>query len=219
MDGRRTALVLLAHPDDESLGCGGTIAKLVKLDWDVHLVIVSDGVVTVRSGGQQDNRDDCARACKTLGLAPPTLLGFADQMLDRVPMAQLSNAVYDVGLRPDLIITHSADDLNADHRVTAEAARIVGRPADRPISLLACEIPADGFWNGHAFPANFFVDITDTLDQKLEALACYEQELPRGPDIRSLEAVERLARLHGMQVGVPAAEAFHLLRGVPGTLP
>lgn len=218
MSGDRRALVLVAHADDETLGAGGTLAKLAAAGWIVDVVILSDGIVTVR-GHNQDNRADCTRACGLLGLQPPQFLGFPDQYFDREPIADLANAVSALQLAPNLIISHVDSDLNRDHRIVAEVARIVGRPKDRPIALLGCEIPGTTAWNGQIFAANYFVDIDATIDRKIAAFKAYGNEI-RGPSHPwSEEGLRILARYHGLQSGVEYAEAFHVIRGFEGLLP
>ncbi len=212
-------MVLVAHTDDETLGCGATAALLAGRGWDVDVVILTDGVITARGGDPIDNREQCDQACELLGIKPPTLLGFPDQQLDRESLTDLSTAVADLGRSPDLIITHSDHDLNVDHRLTAEVARIVARPLRKPVALLACEIPANTAWNGVAFPANYYVDVTDTIDTKIEAFACYRDEVQPSPGPLSLDGLRRLAELHGAHIGVGAAEAFTLIRGIDGRLP
>ncbi len=216
---KRSALVLVAHADDESLGCGGTIPKLVRDGWAVDVVILSDGVVSARGDTIQDNRADADAACRVLGVGPPTILGFRDQFFDDVPMAELANSVFELGLQPDLILTHADTDLNSDHRLVAEVAKIIGRPRRKPVSILACEVPGTTMWNGQVFPGNYYVDISDTLDLKLEAFSKYGNEIQEPPGTWSLSGIELLARYHGMQVGVAAAESFVVVRAMGGLLP
>src|SRR5580658_4290678 len=201
------ALILVAHADDETLGAGGTIQKLVKRQWNVNVVILSNGLLDARGKGE-DNGPSAIAACKRLGVAEPKLMGFTDQEFDEVPMAELANSVFSLGHQPDLIITHSETDLNLDHKITCQVAKIVGRPKKKPISILACEIPNTSFWDGHAFPANFYVDITDEIDLKIEAFAKYENELQPFPHPWSERGLKLLAEYHGMQSGFRYAEAF-----------
>ncbi len=218
MSTERQALVLVAHADDETLGCGGTIRKLRSSGWKVEVVILSDGVVSAREG-RQDNRAHAAAACALLGIEPPRFLGFADQRFDEVAMADLANAVAALGLEPDLIFTHVETDLNGDHRLTCEVAKIIGRPLARPVSILGCEIPSTTFWNGVPFPANYFVDISSTIDAKIEAFACYTHEIRSGSHPWSREGLRLLAEYHGLQCGFRHAEAFSVIRGYEGLMP
>lgn len=215
---KRKALILVAHADDETLGAGGTIVKLLRGGWGVQVVILSDGIVRAR-GKVQDNRTDAKAACKSLGAGEPRFLGFADQKFDRVAMADLAGAIGALGLKPDLIITHAETDLNLDHRLVCEAAKIIARPKNRPVSLLACEIPSTTYWKGRPFAANYFVDIRETLERKISAFSCYRNELRPYPHPWSRRGLKLLAEYHGMQSGLGMAEAFSVIRAYDGLLP
>jgi LmbE family N-acetylglucosaminyl deacetylase len=215
----RKAMILVAHADDETLGAGGLIQKLLATAWDVDVVIMSDGMLTVRDV-VEDNRTDALTACKRLGLRKdPTFLGFADQKFDTYPMADLANAVLELRLEPDLIVTHVDTDLNLDHRLVCDVAKIVGRPKRKPIAILGSEIPNTSFWNGDVFPANYYVDISLEIDVKVEAFAAYGNELQQYPHPWSREGLKLLSQYHGMQCGCPYAEAFSIIRGHNGLLP
>lgn len=218
MSSERMALVLVAHADDETLGCGGTICRLAREGWKVEIVVLSDGIVRARAG-EQDNRLHATAACKALGVAAPRFLGFADQRFDSVPIADLANAVGMLQLEPDLILTHVVTDLNRDHRLVCEVAKIIGRPRRKPVSLLGCEVPSTSFWNGAPFQANYYVDISDSIEAKLEAFACYENEIQPYPHPWSHEGLRLLAQYHGMQSGLRFAEAFSVIRGYEGRMP
>lgn len=217
-DETRRALVLAAHADDETLGCGGTIQKLVRRGWSVDVVILADGVVRARSG-EQDNRQGALNACALLGVGSPRFLGFPDQRFDAVPVADLANAVGQLQLEPDLILTHAATDLNRDHSLCCEVAKIVGRPRRKPISILGFEVPCSSFWDGTPFPANYFVDISSEIDTKISAFECYVNEIQYYPHPWSREGLKLLAQYHGMQAGLGFAEAFTVIRGYEGRLP
>jgi LmbE family N-acetylglucosaminyl deacetylase len=212
------ALVLAPHADDETLGAGGTIPKLVDRGWKIDVVIVSDGIVRAR-GTAQDNRDNAHTACGMLGVGEPRFLGFPDQRFDQVPMADLVEAVGQLGLEPDLIITSAMSDLNRDHRLVAEAARVVGRPRRKPVAILECEVPSTTFWNGRPFRANYYVEITEQLERKISAFEQYTNEIQPFPHPWSREGLTLLARYHGMQAGYRYAEAFRIVRGYEGLLP
>jgi len=212
------ALILVSHADDETLAAGGTIQKLLKRGWEVNVLILSGGMLGTRST-VQDNRPGAMAACKLLGAGEPKLLGFPDQKFDTIATADLANAVFGLGYQPDLIITHTETDLNLDHKITSQVAKIVGRPKKKPVSILGCEVPNTSFWNGQAFPANFYVDITGEIDTKIKAFALYENELQPYPHPWSEKGLRLLAEYHGMQSGFPYAEAFSIIRGYEGRLP
>lgn len=214
----RKAMILVAHADDETLGAGGLIQKLLATEWDVDVVIMSDGMLTVRNV-IEDNRADAVTACRRLGLTrAPVFLGFADQKFDTYPMADLANSVLELGIEPDLIVTHIDTDLNLDHRLVCDAAKIVGRPKKKPVSILGIEIPNTSFWNGHVFPANYYVDISLEIEIKIEAFAAYQNELQQFPHPWSREGLNLLSKYHGMQCGCAHAEAFTIIRGHSGLL-
>lgn len=203
--------VLLAHADDESLGAGGTIQKLIARGHDLRLVIVSDGIVAMRGAGN-DNRAALDAACKILDIPELHCLGFRDQQFDQYPVAEIANAAAKVLGEPDLIITHTDTDLNRDHRIVNEVAKIIGRPRSRPISILGCEIPCVSTWNGKAFRPQLYVNISEQLETKLSAFAAYTNEVREFPDAYSPEGLRAMAQFRGVEAGCHAAEAFEVIR-------
>jgi LmbE family N-acetylglucosaminyl deacetylase len=213
-----TAVAIVAHADDETLGCGATLALLADAGWEVRPVVVTDGRVTTRSGADVDNTAAARAAADVLGIGEPTFLPFADQYLDTVPMADLVNAIAAVVPGADAVFTHSRRDLNSDHRLVAEAVAVLVRSAPSFGSVLACESPGEATWNGDAFRATFFVDVTVGLERKLAAMQEYRSELRPPPHPRSIEALGALAVVRGSEAGFAVAEGFELLRGYPGVL-
>ena len=219
MKASQQAMVLVAHADDETLGAGGLIQKLLKTGWEVAVVILSDGRLTVR-GVIEDNRPDALLACAKLGLpSEPIFLDHPDQKFDTIPMADLAGDVVALGMEPDLIVSHVDTDLNRDHRLVCEVSKIVGRPKKKPVTILGCEIPSTSFWNGAPFPATFYVDITDEIECKIDTFACYHNEIQSYPHPWSREGLRLLAQYHGMQSGSSYAEAYHVIRGQAGLMP
>lgn len=221
-----TVLVVVAHGDDEALGCGGTIAAHAARGDAVHLLVVADGVTsraadTDRAGREADTR----AAAERLGIAArPEFLGFPDNRLDSVALLDVVQAVEAVveRVRPVVVYTHHGGDLNIDHAVVHRAVMTACRPLPgAPVrAIYGFEVPSSTEWSdpdlARPFVPQRFVGIGDHLQTKLEALACYGSEMRPFPHARSTEAVEALARLRGSQVGMPAAEAFTVLREVDG---
>jgi LmbE family N-acetylglucosaminyl deacetylase len=205
-------MALFAHPDDETLACGGTLAALADAGWAVHVVFVGDGRITARAD-DQDNTAAAVAACEVLGTEPPTFLGFPDQRLDTVAVADLVNAARDAAPAFDLLLTSSAQELNRDHQIVSHVARVVGRPIDRPIALWEAEVPGSAAWNGAALAHTWYVDVRATFERKLAALACYAAEARPWPHPRSPEAVEAAARATGSASGLGLAEGFVVVRG------
>lgn len=219
-------LIVAAHPDDEILGCGGTMARHASEGDRVHVLILADGE-TARdpkaSGSSIQSRQDAARAAASeVGALAPVFAGLPDNRMDGVDLLDVvkivEKNVADIG--PETIFTHSPGDLNIDHQITCRAVMTAARPLPgspvRRINLF--EIPSSTEWalphSSTAFLPNAFVDITDFLDRKVAALAHYAGEMRDWPHARSIESVEALARLRGGSIGRPAAEAFMVARDI-----
>jgi len=208
---KKSALILVAHADDETLGAGGAILKLLEKSWSVNVVALTDGILTVR-GKKQDNSKSFKKACNFLGVKEFCLLNFKDQKFYTVPISDLANSVLNLNLEPNLIITHHQDDLNKDHSITCEVAKIIGRPKMKPVTILGCEIPNTSFWSGKAFPANYYVDISKYINLKIKAFSKYRNEIQKYPHPWSKKGLKLLAQYHGMQSGFEYAEAFNIIR-------
>jgi len=222
--------VIAAHPDDEALGCGGTIARYAAEGFAVHLAFLADGVGARDAPGTElaqkprealDRRRTAARkAAEIMGAVSVSFDDLPDNQLDSVPLlviAQRVEALISKHL-PSIVLTHHAGDLNVDHRRVHQAVMTACRPQQgQPVrTLLAFAVPSSTEWqppgSGSAFEPNWFVDISDTLAAKRAALEAYHEEMRPWPHPRSLEAVEHLARWRGAAVGCEAAEAFVLVR-------
>lgn len=204
-------MVLAAHADDETLGAGGYIPILKKLGCEVNVVIASNGILTVR-GITENNRDDAYKACEILKVDKVDFLGYEDQRFDTYPIAEIANSVGNLRQQPDIIISHVPTDLNKDHRIIAEVAKIIGRPKKKPITILGSEIPNTSAWNAVPFPANFYVNIESTIELKIEAFSKYSNELQEFPHPWSRKGLDVLAQMRGMEAGCSHAEAFHIIR-------
>lgn len=227
---RKSVLVVAAHPDDEVLGCGGTIARLADEGHDVHVLIVGEGVT---SRGQARGREmkteelseleRCARAANAiLGGASLKLCDFPDNRMDSVNMLDVVKLVEGEISRhlPQILLTHHRGDVNIDHGVIHEAVVAASRPQPGQTvrQLLFFEVASSTEWrppaSGTSFSPNCFCDIERFLSRKLDALKEYSAEIRAFPHPRSLEGAEYLARWRGATVGCRAAEAFEVGRFV-----
>jgi LmbE family N-acetylglucosaminyl deacetylase len=218
-------LTVAAHPDDETLGAGGTMARLAAQSHEVHVCILTDGVTARhRHVGRQQ---ECAiRACDVLGVHDVVFIGLPDQRLDSLPLLDVITPIEKcVGeIRPDLVFTHFKEDANQDHRIAFQATLVATRPTPGSCvaTVLCYETLSSTEWAppfpGSVFSPNFFVDISATLPVKLDAMRAYEQtfagEMRPFPHPRSYQALEACGRRHGATAGVDAAEAFMLVRHV-----
>jgi len=216
----KKALVVAAHPDDEILGCGGTIHRLSSSGAEVVIAILADGEGS-RESENPDSRiaareKQAAKAAAILGANKPQLLNLADQRLDTCPLLEIIQSVEDIvgRVKPDIVLTHHGHDLNADHRICHQAVVTACRPLPGSAfrGIYAFEILSStdfAFGKGsEGFQPSCFVDITQSFSAKIEALKCYEREMRPAPHPRSYDLVDCLARLRGSTVGIDHAEAF-----------
>jgi len=221
---REIVLVVAAHPDDEVLGCGGTMARHASCGDEVHIVIVAEGA-TSRQGhpanGTTELRNATESAAHCLGVSSVTALGLPDNRLDSMDLldlVQLIEPIYEQ-LCPTVMYTHHYGDLNVDHVQVSRAVSAVARPLPESNlrSLLLFEVPSSTGWaapTDRPFLPNWYVDVTQWVEHKRKALLVYETEMREYPHARSHAAVESLTRFRGSSVGVHAAEAFELHRHV-----
>jgi N-acetylglucosamine malate deacetylase 1 len=225
-DDKRRVAVIVAHPDDEVLGCGGTIRRHAIAGDEVSVVILADGETsrTPDAGAATIAKRETAAgaAAEVLGVRRLTLHRLSDNRLDTAPLLDVIQLIErDIGeIVPDIVYTHHAGDLNVDHRRVHEAVLTACRPQrGHPVkTLLFFEIPSSTEWQAPGarapFLPNWFVDIDDTLESKMAALRAYHGEMRPWPHPRSYEGVTHLARWRGATVGCGAAEAFVLGREI-----
>lgn len=225
-----TILVVAAHPDDEVLGCGATLALHAQRGDEVHVLILAEGATSrspQRNTAQyQDKLSALAlaaqKAADILGVTSLKLHQFPDNRMDSCDLLDIIKVIENAiqQHQPDIIYTHHAGDVNIDHRRTHEAVITAARPlpSSQIRTLLFFEVASSTEWqtsySAPAFVPNWFVDVSSTVDLKLEALAAYATEMRAWPHPRSLPALEYLARWRGTTVGVEAAEAYILGRNL-----
>ena len=220
----RDILVIAAHPDDEVLGCGGTIAQLAQEGHDVYIAILGEGITSrYKQRGQVDKTliealyARSRRVAELLGAKPPFMYDLPDNRFDTVPLLDVIKIVEELveRLRPQVIYTHHGGDLNIDHKITYDAVLTATRPMmGCPVKeIYAFEVPSSTEW---AFETTFspdtYVDIIDTLTRKTHAMQLYESEARPFPHPRSPQALQALATWRGSTIGVEAAEAFQTIR-------
>ena len=222
----KKVLVIAAHPDDEVLGVGGTIAKLTAQGVECHLLIVTDG----SSSQYRDSNhlQEIIESKRTETKACADLLGFKsihygelpDMKLDRTPHIVINQVIEKAidEIQPDKVFTHFWGDVNMDHQNVFKSTLVAVRPVmGQVVKELYCyRVPSSTEWTPNKedtmFMPNYYVDIEKFAEQKYKAFACYSTELREYPHPRSIQYLRETDRTAGLKVGLLAAEEFVLLR-------
>jgi len=226
----KRVLVIAAHPDDEVLGCGATIAAHVQNGDEVHVMIMAEGVtsrdatrdIEQRTSELSDLTESAHKVKELLGISSLSLHGYPDNRMDSIDLLDVVKTIESsINLvSPHIIYTHHAGDVNIDHQRVHQAVVTACRPIpSHPVhSILFFETPSSTEWQipGTAlmFTPNWYVDVSETLEIKMDALRIYNSEMRQWPHSRSLKAIEHLARWRGASVGLQAAEAFIVGRNI-----
>ena len=214
-------LVIAPHPDDETLGAGGTIARCAAAGLPVTILTVAAHMPPLYSEAvHQQTVAEARKAHGVLGVTDSQFLDIPAVSVRDRPVAELNGAIASVleKARP-LVVLCPYPDRHVDHRAIFDAVMVAARPvgAGAGIKLLAAfETLSETHWNApHIepnFTPNWVVDISDTIDRKLEALACYASQITAFPGPRSIEAARALALFRGTQSGFAYGEGFHVIR-------
>lgn len=222
----KKVLVIAAHPDDEVLGCGGTVARLSAEGVECHLLIVTDGSSSQYRDSDRLHEIIEAKKLETKGCAD--LLGFKsilygglpDMKLDSTPHIDINQAIEKVidEVRPDTVFTHFWGDVNRDHQEVYKSTLVAVRPVlGQVVKELYCyRVPSSTEWTPNKadtmFMPNCFVDIEKFAEVKYSAFSCYSTELREYPHPRSVQYLRETDKAAGLRVGLLAAEEFILLR-------
>ena len=234
----KNVLIVAAHPDDEVLGCGGTIARHVAKGDKVSVLWMTDGVGSRFYGSerignndawlkaQDDRLNAAAAAMRVLGAedfgrrfdrSSGTTYALEDQRIDLAGVTACAKAIEDAGVDPQVVYTHWKGDLNLDHAITARAVLTAFRPIpDSSVeAIYGFEVPSSTEWGIEPFVPDFFVPMDhETFERKLRAIQAYDAEMRPVPHARSYGAVTALATMRGNTVSFEQAEAFHTYRKV-----
>jgi LmbE family N-acetylglucosaminyl deacetylase len=218
---QNNTLIVAPHPDDEILGCGGTIKKLTSAGGNVIVLIISRGKKGLYSDERILNvRNEARNAHKILGVTETRFLEFPAPDLHLESLAEISGAITEVitGFDISALYLPHHGDIHSDHRVVFNAGLVAARPVNgNPVKrIYSYETLSETEWAGpssdNAFIPTHFVNISDIFYSKLEAMRCFKSQLREFPNPRSLKAVEALANLRGSTVGFHFAEAFVTIR-------
>ena len=221
-------LVIASHPDDEILGCGGTIAKMSQAGHEVHIAILGEGITSRHD--QRDAHDSaiedlhsCSqRAGELVGATSVRNLSLPDNQFDSLPTLEVVKVIESLitEFQPKTVFTQHGGDLNIDHVVTFRATLTATRPMQGcPVkTVYAYEVASSTEWAFAQFEPRFtpqvYIDVADTLEAKIAAMESYASEARAFPHPRSPEALRAIATRWGSQVGLAAAEVFSVVRQI-----
>lgn len=218
----KTIAVIMAHPDDEVLGCGATISRLTREGMSAHILILATGLT---SRGHADNsaldelKQEATQAITRLGAETIDFADFPDNAMDTKPLLEVIKHVekFIETVNPDIIFTHHNGDINIDHDITQRAVLTAARslPDTKSVEIFACDVLSStefGRSDRRPRPDSYFRLEEEDISAAQEALQCYDGEIRSWPHPRSTQAIEHKLRLRGAECGCAAAEAFEILK-------
>lgn len=230
-------LVIVAHPDDEVLGMGGTILRHTQNGDSVKIIYLATGITSRRSLNYQNNsqyektnnpktvqsqiddlRNDAKRSCRILKVKESKFYDFPDNEMDSISLLKIVKIIEREiqSTKPDKIYTHHHHDLNIDHRIVFNAVLTACRPLNSfPKEVITFEVPSSSEWNYPAnFNPNYYVNIKSQLASKIKAMEAYKNEIRHFPHPRSVKNLKNVAERWGSVSGNYAAEAFEIIRKI-----
>ena len=212
-------LIIAAHPDDEVLGCFGTVARLIKKGCEAYTLILGEGKTSRGEGEKEISQlhQEIKKANDKIGIKKVFIESFPDNRFDSVDLLDIIKIITKVKneINPDIVFTHYENDLNIDHQITYKAVLTATRPMENECvkEIYSFEILSSTEWNYPlSFSPDVFFDISSTINLKVQAMKEYDSELRDFPHPRSLEGIELNARYQGMRVGKNVVEAFRSVR-------
>ena len=224
MKKNKNVLIVVAHRDDETFGCGGTIVKLVKQNYKVFAISMTDGVSSrkhIKKRDITDRYEHSLRASKILGFKWLDKISgnFKDNKMDDANVLDIIKVIEKAKtkIKPEVVITHFPDDLNVDHQIVSNATMTAFRPKakEKCKKIIAFEVPSStdyANFKKNNFKPNYYVNIDKFWKKKILALKAYKNEILKYPNSRSIKGIKNLAHYRGNQNGLIMAEAFQVLR-------
>jgi len=221
---KKKVLIVAAHPDDEVIGCGGTIVRHVMAGDEVHVVFMTNGEssrIDLNCESNIVNRHQAAiDVSRLLNICTTQFFDLPDNKMDTIPLLDVVRLLEStiMKIEPSVVYTHYANDLNIDHCITHRAVMTACRPQPGCCvrEIYSFEILSSTGWGGaspnSSFEPNYFVDISNVWRKKVDVLNIYNFEMRSFPHARSVEGIQALATLRGVSVGVSFAESFKVER-------
>ncbi len=218
-------LIVAAHPDDEVLGCGATVAKLIKEGYQATTLILGEGVTSRSDSSKQDTfkeeikelKEQAIKANEILGIKEIIFNDLPDNSFDSVSLLKIVKKIEQVKnkIDPTIIFTHYKADLNIDHQLTYNAVLVATRPLINETckEIYSFYVSSSTEWNyPFSFSPDVFFDIKETINLKLKALKAYKSEIREFPHPRSLKGIKINSNYWGISVGLEYVEPFKTVR-------
>ena len=216
-------LVIAPHPDDEVLGCGGTIAKHAACGDEVYVCVVTKGCEPLfKEEFVSQVRKECLEADKFLGAKETVMWEFPAAMVESTPRHELNAKIIHLvqSVKPEIVYIPHRGDMQLDHKLIADACMVALRPKYGHIvkRIYSYETLSETGWDApnvrNDFIPTMYNDITDYIDMKVCSMGKFRSQLSDFPNARSLQAIKALAEYRGATVNVKAAEAFSVIREI-----
>jgi N-acetylglucosamine malate deacetylase 1 len=214
-------LVIAPHPDDEILGCGGTIKRFSSKDDKIYILIATRGKPEMYSEERIMNvRKEALKAHGILGVTETRFFNFPAPDLDLISLAEISEAISSIitEFEIDTLFLPHRGDIHHDHKAVFDAGLVASRPVNNCTvkRVYSYETLSETEWAApfcnETFIPTHFINISDCFSYKIEAMKCYKSQLKEFPNSRSVKSIEALANFRGSTIGFSYAEAFMTIR-------
>ena len=212
-------LAVVAHPDDEVIGCGGSLLKHQYNGDEINIMYMTDGESSRTSNSKVFHRHKNAiDVCNFLNVKKKRFLNLPDNALDTFPLLSIIKIIKKEidNIKPNIIYTHFSGDLNIDHSIISNAVMVACRPepSNKVEKIYAFEVLSSTEWNFHknqTFAPTYFNDISKFIKKKIKLLEIYKNEIRKVPHTRSIENIINLSQIRGKTIGLKYCEAFKLV--------
>lgn len=225
---KKKILIIAAHPDDETLGCGGFISKYSSNNI-FRVIFIAEGESCRKNKKLKNNNftkkilyrnKQSKKALKSLGVSDVKFYNKKCGCLNSLPLININKIIENEieTFSPSVILTHSQNDLNSDHTTISSSVNVAIRPVSKILKkiklVLNFEIVSSSEWNLESlFKPNFFVKLNKIdLERKIKALKIYDKEIRKKPHSRSVYGIDALAKYRGLQIGEDFAESFKIYK-------
>ena len=216
---KNKVLVVVAHPDDEVIGCGGTLLRHAENGDDIFIIYMTDGESSRKLKNINKRKLSAKKVCQILNVKKSYFFNFPDNSMDSIPILKIIKKIEVIikKIKPNIIYTHHYGDLNIDHKIVNQALLTATRPEPEDFidRIYSFEINSSTEWNFanvKYFTPVYFVDITSNIENKIKLLSIYSDEMRQKNHSRSIKAIKDLSEIRGKMVGGKFVESFEVIR-------